>query len=65
LAWVLGAAIGCLLPAHNGSVGFWISGAAGAAVAIFLVLRNRVMNRAPSAPGWPDTPGNLASGPFT
>ena len=63
LAWVLGAAIGCLLPANNGSLGFWISGAVGAAVAIFLVLRNRVMNRATSVPGRPDPPGNVTGGP--
>ena len=27
LAWVVGAAIACLLPADNGSIGFWIAGA--------------------------------------
>jgi len=63
LAWVLGAAIGCLLPAGDGGLGFWIAGAVGSAVAVFLFLRGRAMNRTTSARQWPDPPGSVADGP--
>jgi hypothetical protein len=56
LAWVIGAAIGCLLPSKNGSLGFWVGGVAAAAVTILVLLRNRVMNRTTS-PGSASRPG--------
>ena len=39
LAWVAGAAIACLVPADNGSVGFWIAGAVAGAVSILIITR--------------------------
>jgi MFS family permease len=41
LAWVAGAAIACLVPSSNGSVGFWIGGAAAGAVSILIITRSR------------------------
>jgi MFS family permease len=45
LAWVIGAAIGVVLPSNNGDgmIGFWVSGLILASVAVVIVLRSRVM----------------------
>jgi predicted MFS family arabinose efflux permease len=43
LAWVLGAAIACLLPGKNGALGFWLAGVFVAVLAIIVALRNRAM----------------------
>jgi MFS family permease len=48
LAWVLGAAIGVILPSSasaGGAIGFWVAGIVMGAVAIVTVLRMRVVNR--------------------
>ena len=57
LAWVVGAALACLLPSDNGALGFWVSGPTVGVVSIVLVLRNRAVNRNASNRGWPDPPG--------
>jgi hypothetical protein len=65
LAWVLGAAIGVLLPSdtkHGGAIGFWVAAVIMGAVAIVVVLRLRVMNRAtpgPAPSGPPPPPGSV------
>jgi hypothetical protein len=41
LAWVVGAAVACLVPSDNGSVGFWIGGAAAGAVSVVIITRGR------------------------
>ena len=49
LAWVVGAAIGVLLPSdkrNGGAIGFWVAAVIMAAVAIIIGLRYRVMSRA-------------------
>ena len=57
LAWVVGAAVGVLLPStHGGALGFWVSGLVVSAVAAVVVLRYRVTSR--NAPG-----RKAASGP--
>jgi len=63
LAWVLGAAIGCLLPADDGGLGFWVAGGVGTGVAVFLLLRTRAMTRNTSPGRWPEAPGSVAQGP--
>jgi hypothetical protein len=63
LAWVVGAALGCLLPPHDGGVGFWVGGGITTAVTVTVALRLRAINRATSAREWPQAPGNLAPGP--
>jgi hypothetical protein len=48
LAWVVGAAIGVVLPSdthHGGAIGFWVAGVVMAVVAVITMLRQRVMNR--------------------
>ncbi|HEY2300224.1 MAG TPA: MFS transporter [Jatrophihabitans sp.] len=48
LAWVVGAAIGVILPTSasaGGAIGFWVAGIVMGAVAIVIVLRLRVVNR--------------------
>ena len=48
LAWVVGAAIGVLLPSNSrgdGAIGFWVAGAVLAVVAVIVVLRQRVIGR--------------------
>jgi hypothetical protein len=60
LAWVLGAAIACLLPSGNGSLGFWVATAAVGAVAALLVLRSRALSHTGDPPV---APGNLRPGP--
>jgi MFS family permease len=62
LAWVVGAAIGVLLPSDtsgDGAIGFWVAGAVLGAVAIIAVLRQRVVNRdRPPLPP-PPPPGTI------
>jgi MFS family permease len=45
LAWVLGAAIGVLLPSDDGSLGLWVGGGIMTAVTVFIVLRYRAMKK--------------------
>ena len=64
LAWVIGAAIGVVLPSdkHNGgAIGFWVAGAVMAAVAIVIALRQRVIQReaVPDAPTDSAPPGSV------
>ena len=56
LAWVVGAAIGVLLPSdkhHGGAIGFWVAGVIMGAVAVIIALRYRVMSR--NTPSQPNT----------
>ncbi len=46
LAWVAGAAIACLVPADNGSLGYWIAGAVAGAVSTLTITRSRAAKRA-------------------
>ena len=72
LAWVLGAAIGVVLPSDavdGGAIGFWVAAVIMGAVAVVVVLRLRLLNRtspatqpAPGGPppgSAPTPPGNL------
>ncbi len=55
LAWVVGAAIGVLLPSAGGASGaiaFWVAAFATGAVAVVILLRQRVLNHVAS----PDAP---------
>ena len=52
LAWVIGAAIGVVLPtsaANGGAIGFWVSAVVMGVVAVIVVLRLRLMNRTAAA----------------
>jgi MFS family permease len=60
LSWVLGAAIGVLLPSKNGPLAFWIAAGVVAAVTIVIGLRNRAMRRTGGRP--PSGGGNLWRG---
>jgi hypothetical protein len=47
LAWVVGAAVGVVLPSNSygeGQIGFWVAGVTMAAISLVLVLRQRVVN---------------------
>jgi hypothetical protein len=63
LAWVVGAAIGVLLPSnskHGGAIGFWVAGAIMGAVAVVVVLRLRVTNEhTPAHVVPPEPPGSV------
>ena len=62
LAWVLGAAIGVVLPStrHNGGpIGFWIAALITGAVAVIVVLRLRVLTRATPGPESSPPPGGV------
>jgi hypothetical protein len=63
LSWVLGAALGCLLPSDDGSLGFWVAGTVVGLVAIVVILRSRAMNRTTSRPAPPPPPGTVNPGP--
>jgi hypothetical protein len=69
LSWVLGAAVGVLLPtSHGGGIGFWTAGVVCAVVAAVVFLRNRAMSRAPASREWRDVhdqPGSVARDPGT
>ncbi len=66
LAWVVGAAIGVLLPTgRSGGVGFWVTGAACGVVTALVALRHRAMSRATSARQWQERPGSVARDPRT
>jgi MFS family permease len=45
LTWVIGAALGCLLPSSNGSIGFWVAGAVVGLVSGLIGLRVRAVKR--------------------
>jgi MFS family permease len=48
LAWVIGAAVGVVLPsdaAGDGQIGFWVAAVVMGATAVIVVLRLRVLNR--------------------
>jgi hypothetical protein len=62
LAWVLGAAVGVLLPSKNGSLGFWVAALVVGLVTVVVFLRNRAMKRATSRARWRRPPGSLAPG---
>jgi hypothetical protein len=52
LAWVVGAAIGVVLPssaANGGAIGFWVAAIVMGAVAVIVVLRLRLLNRTDAA----------------
>jgi MFS family permease len=52
LAWVVGAAVGVVLPssaANGGAIGFWIAAIVMGAVAVIVVLRLRLLNRTVAA----------------
>lgn len=64
LAWVIGAAIGVLLPstkAHGGAIGFWVAGVILGAVAIVLLLRQRAMTNATRLREWRERPDDAGS----
>ena len=69
LAWVLGAAIGVVLPSDavdGGAIGFWVAAVIMGAVAVVVVLRLRLLNRTSPAtqpaPGGPP-PGSAPTPP--
>jgi len=53
LAWVIGAAIGVVLPSHNGdgAYGFWVAGPVAAVVAAVVALHQRATARGHAASG--------------
>jgi len=55
LSWVLGAAVGVLLPVnHGGAVGFLVAGIVVGLVAAVVLLRHRATTRAAAAREWRD-----------
>jgi hypothetical protein len=62
LAWVLGAALACLVPATNGSLGFWIAGIVAGAVSLLVIMHNRAVSRASAARRWSEPPGTQPPG---
>jgi MFS family permease len=62
LAWVLGAAIGVVLPSHRGD-GFWgfvVAAIVVGTVAVVVVLRHRATSRQTGRQEWPYRPGTVA-----
>jgi MFS family permease len=62
LSWVLGATVGVALPAHEGSLGFWVAGGTVAAATAVVALHGRAMIRAVSHAPRPHPPGAVAPG---
>jgi MFS family permease len=63
LAWVLGAAIGVVLPSRGtagGQAGFWTAAVVVGAVAVVVALRLRVINRLAAAHPLRPPPGSVA-----
>jgi hypothetical protein len=56
LTWVIGAALACLVPSHDGSIGFWIAGGVVGAVSVVISLRSRAMRRAGPVQQWEHPP---------
>ena len=64
LAWVIGAAIGVLLPSKastGGAIGFWVAGVILTTVAAVIVIRLRTVARATEARQWRERPGDTGS----
>jgi hypothetical protein len=64
LAWVVGAAVGVVLPSsksHGGAIGFWVAGILTGSVAVILLLRQRAMTSATRAQHWRERPGDGGS----
>ena len=62
LAWVLGAAIGVVLPsskANGGAIGFWVAAAIVGSVAAIVTLRWRAVKQASARREWPVRPGSV------
>ncbi|SDI97037.1 Predicted arabinose efflux permease, MFS family [Frankineae bacterium MT45] len=66
LAWVVGAAIGVVLPSKDGQVGFWVAGVTLAVVGVVVALRTRAVGRRRRRATEPDhaqpRPGNVSGG---
>ncbi|SOD70436.1 MFS transporter [Jatrophihabitans sp. GAS493] len=66
LAWVVGAAIGVVLPSKDGQVGFWVAGVTLGIVGSVVALRNRAIGRGMGRPTEADqarpAPGNVSGG---
>jgi hypothetical protein len=66
LAWVIGAAIGVVLPSSStgdGPIGFWVATALVGAAAVVVTLRQRALAQEASRRAWADAPGNLGPHP--
>ena len=64
LAWVIGAALGVVIPSHDGDgpIGFIVAGAILVGVGILITLRRRAMMSATARHDWtdrPDAPGSV------
>jgi hypothetical protein len=60
LSWVLGAAVGVLLPVtHGGAIGFLVAGIVVGLVAFVVLVRHRTMTRSSATRDWPSPPGAL------
>ena len=59
LAWVIGAAIGVVLPSKHGDgpLGFIVGGVIIAATAVYVIVRGRATGGRPDARRWPQRPG--------
>src|SRR5581483_1324282 len=58
LSWVLGAAVGVILPAHHGgAVAFAVAGIVVGLVAFVVFVRQRTTTRAHASKDWPTHPG--------
>jgi predicted MFS family arabinose efflux permease len=62
LAWVLGAAIGVVLPADDGALGFWVAGGIVAVVTAIVALHGRAMHRATAGRPLRPSTGTVAPG---
>ncbi len=61
LAWVIGAALGVVLPSRStgdGAIGFLVAGVVTAAVAVLVLLRYRATTRAAAPAQWDRRPGS-------
>ena len=66
LAWVIGAAIGVVLPSSSpgdGPIGFWVATATVGTVAIVVALRQRAIAQQAARRQWGDAPGNVGQRP--
>jgi MFS family permease len=64
LAWVVGAAVGVVLPTSNGRWGYVVPAVVLSVVGVVVVLRNRALGHARARTEWSERPGTVAPDPY-
>ncbi|MGN6605704.1 MAG: MFS transporter [Jatrophihabitans sp.] len=64
LAWVVGAAVGVVLPTSNGRWGYIVPTVVLGGVGAVVALRHRALTQASARREWPERPGTVAGDPY-